>query len=68
MELLSIKEAAELTRLSASFWRSKVFKREIKFLKIGSRVLIPRSTIDQLLNQSVVEPTTKSNDKEVPVM
>ena len=56
MELLSIKEAAELTRLSESFWRQRVFRKEIRFIKIGSRFLIPRSTIDGLLNQSIIEP------------
>ncbi|MGO9566876.1 MAG: helix-turn-helix domain-containing protein [Desulfomonilaceae bacterium] len=59
MQLLNIQEAAKETRMSPSWWRMMVFKRAIKFLKIGRRVLIPRSTIDELLNQSVVEPRTR---------
>jgi excisionase family DNA binding protein len=56
MELLNVNEAARLTGMSTSWWRMKIFKKEIRFLKLGRRVLIPRSTIDELLTQSIVEP------------
>ncbi len=56
MELLTVIEAAQLSRMSAAWWRQRIFRKEVKFLKVGRRVLIPKSTIDELLNQSVVEP------------
>ncbi len=59
IELLNIGQCAEITGLSQSWWRQRVFRREVRFLKVGRRVLIPRSTIDELLRQSVVEPRTR---------
>ena len=61
MELLTIIEAAELSRMSPAWWRQKVFRKEIRFLKVGRRVLIPRSTIDELLTESIVEPRNQSS-------
>ena len=55
-ELLSVCRASELSGMSQSWWRQRIFRREIRFLKIGSRVLIPKSTVEELLSQSVVEP------------
>ena len=59
MKLLTVNEAAEATRMSTSWIRMKVFRKELTFLKIGRRVLIPQSTIDDLLAQAVVEPKNK---------
>ena len=59
-EFMSICRAAEYIGMSQSWLRQRVFRREIKFLKVGRRVLIPKSTIDELLAQSVVEPRTKA--------
>ena len=59
MDLLTINEAAKLSRMSPSWWRQRVFKREIKFLKIGRSVRIPRSTIEEVLSRSVIEPRGK---------
>ena len=59
MELLTITEAAKLTRLSTAWWRTRIFRKEVRFLKVGRRVFIPQSTIDDLLNQSVVEPKSR---------
>jgi excisionase family DNA binding protein len=58
MDLFNVKEAAELTRMSQSWWRQRVFRNEVRFLKIGSRVLIPKSTVDDLLEGSIVEART----------
>jgi len=54
MELLTVSEAAIETRMSASWWRQKVFRREIDFLKIGRSVRIPRSTVEQVIENSTV--------------
>ena len=54
MELLTIAEAAQLTRMSSSWWRQKVFRREIDYLKIGRSVKIPKSTVDDVLKKSLV--------------
>lgn len=59
MELLTVIEAAKISRLSAAWWRQRIFRKEIRFLKVGRRVLIPKSTVEELLIQSVVEPKNK---------
>ena len=59
MELLTVIEAAQLSRMSAAWWRQRIFRKEIRFLKVGRRVLIPKSTVEELLSQSVVEPKNK---------
>jgi len=58
-EVVSISQAAEITGMSQSWWRQRIFRREIRFLKVGRRVLIPKDTIEELLSQSVVEPRSK---------
>jgi excisionase family DNA binding protein len=60
MELLTVIEAAELSRMSAAWWRQRIFRKEVRFLKVGRRVLIPRDTVDDLLAQAVVEPKNKA--------
>ncbi|MBM3300747.1 MAG: helix-turn-helix domain-containing protein [Deltaproteobacteria bacterium] len=55
MELLTVNEAAEATRMSASWWRQKIFRKEVSYLKIGRAVRIPRATVDQILKESLQE-------------
>jgi len=52
----TIKEAAEQSKMSVSWWRMKVHKKEVRYVKIGKRVFIPKSTIDKLFVDGVVEP------------
>jgi len=55
-KLYSIPEAADRSRLSVSWWRQRIFQREIRFVKVGRRVLIPEATINELIEKGVVEP------------
>jgi len=59
MELYTISEASQKVRMSPAWWRQKIFRKEIKYLKIGRRVFIPKSTIEEILERSVVDPTRK---------
>jgi len=52
----SIPDARKRVPMSMAWWRQKVFRKEIKYLKIGGRVFIPESTIVELLKKAVVEP------------
>jgi excisionase family DNA binding protein len=54
--LYSLPEAAKATNVSLAWWRQKVFQRQVRFLKLGRRVLIPQSTIEELLKRGIVEP------------
>ena len=48
-EILNIREAAKLTRLSAGTLYIYVERRKIPFLKIGSRVLFEREALETWL-------------------
>ncbi|MGO9019533.1 MAG: helix-turn-helix domain-containing protein [Syntrophobacteraceae bacterium] len=54
--VFSIKEAAEKSKLSVAWWRMQVYRKKIKYLKIGRRVLIPESTLRDLIEASTVNP------------
>ncbi len=60
MKLYTVQEAAVVTRMSPAWWRQKVWRREVKFMKIGRSIRIPQSTIDELLHHSTVEPVQQS--------
>lgn len=59
-DLFTIKEAAQESKMSPGWWRQRVFHRDVRFLKVGRKVLIPKTTIDQVLTQSIVEPRKNS--------
>jgi excisionase family DNA binding protein len=59
MLLLTVREAALQTKMSTAWWRTRIFRREIQFVKLGRRVLIPQLAVDELLSRSVVEPKNK---------
>jgi len=52
----SIVEASKRLKMSEAWIRQKIFKKEIRYLKIGRRVFIPESTIQEILSKSVIEP------------
>lgn len=52
----TIKEAAKETRMSVSWWRQKISNKEIRHLKIGRRVFIPESSLEELFAKAIVEP------------
>ena len=60
MKLYTVQEAALVTNMSSAFWRQRIWKREVKFMKIGRSIRIPQSTIDQLLQEAMVEPRRES--------
>lgn len=62
MYLNTVNETAEKLRLSPAWVRQKIFRKEIRFLKIGSRVFIPEETINDILEKSVVEPQYKNEN------
>lgn len=55
-KLHTLKEAAQNSRMSESWWRLKICKKEIRYLKIGNRIFIEDAVINQLFTDSVIEP------------
>ena len=56
MNLFTVKETASKLRMSQAWVRMKIFQREIAYLKVGRRVLIPESTIEEILRRALVRP------------
>jgi excisionase family DNA binding protein len=56
MSLLKVNEAAARIRMSPSWIRLKIYKKELPHLKIGARVFIEESTLDELLKRARREP------------
>jgi excisionase family DNA binding protein len=55
-DLLTVAYAAKKTAMSISWWRSAIRERKVRFVRIGGRVLIPRSVIHDLIKDGTVEP------------
>jgi excisionase family DNA binding protein len=53
---LTVKEAARRSNMSVPWWRKKIRDREVKHLRIGRKVLIPKDTIRELFKTCTVEP------------
>jgi excisionase family DNA binding protein len=56
MDLMTVQEAATATKMSASWWRQRIFRKQIKYVKLGRAVRIPASVIEEILNRALVEP------------
>jgi excisionase family DNA binding protein len=54
--LLNNNEAAELLGISPFSLRGKVSRREIKFVKLGRRVLFRKEDLIELIEKCTVEP------------
>jgi excisionase family DNA binding protein len=52
---LSIKEAADLARLSPSTVRLYIRKRQLKAFQVGSRVLVSRTDLEKFLEANPIE-------------
>ena len=62
MQLISVGEAAKQTRTSVGFWRTRIFRKENQFVKLGRRVLIPQKTVDELVRCGLVQPKTAAQE------
>lgn len=52
----TVQEASEVSGMSPAWWRQKIFRKEVKYLKIGKKVLIPQETVEEILTKAVIEP------------
>jgi len=52
---LTVKEAANLSRLGQSTIRLMIRKRELKALQVGSRVIIKRGDLERFLESHPIE-------------
>lgn len=54
-QYLGIREASALSGLSVSWWRMKVWRREVPFYKVGARVLFSRADIEAMFKAGRIE-------------
>lgn len=64
-ELLKIEEASKLMRLRPSTLRDWILKKQIPYVKLGSRVFLRRSDIDDLISASVVPAAPSTLEAKV---
>jgi excisionase family DNA binding protein len=55
-QLLNVGEAATVLGMKESTIRSWILKRRIPFVRMGRRVFLRRTDIEQLIQESVVLP------------
>ncbi len=53
---LDINEAARISGMSVSWWRQKVFRKEVPFYKVGRRIVLDAEDIAKILDKCRVEP------------
>lgn len=61
MQYFTVEEAANVTRMSESWWRQKISKQEIGHTRIGGRVFIPETVIDKLFEKGYFEPRIEND-------
>jgi len=56
--LLTVDQAAELLGTSLSFPRRLIAERKIRFVRVGARVRIPESAVNEYIAARTVEPVS----------
>ena len=54
LELLTIEEASQLLKLKISRIRSAVFKREVKYIKLGALIRFKKDHLTEWINSSTI--------------
>ena len=58
IELLTIDEAAELLKLKKSRLRKAIFRREVKFVKLGALIRFRRAHLIEWIEKGTMESVT----------
>lgn len=56
IELLTIEEAAELLKVKKSRLRKAVFRREVKFVKLGALIRFKRAHLREWIERHTIGP------------
>jgi len=57
---LDITEAARISGMSVSWWRQRVFRKEVPFYRVGRRIVFDAEDIAKILDKCRVEPVKES--------
>lgn len=58
IELLTIDEAAELLKLKKSRIRKAIFRREVKFVKLGALIRFRRAHLMEWIEKGTMDPAS----------
>jgi excisionase family DNA binding protein len=58
MDLLNVEEMAAATGWKPSTVRQKVWRREIEFVKMGRSIRFKRETVQRLIEEGTVPPSS----------
>ena len=64
LETLTLKEAAQLTKIKASRLRTAIFRREVPYLKIGGLIRFRKDDLRNWLGSSLVMPEEYGEKKK----
>ena len=62
-QFLSIREAAEYSSLSPRFLYKKCQDRELRFYKVGRRIVIKRKDLEEFITQDPIERVDDWSEK-----
>lgn len=54
-ELLNLKEGAKELKLSIHTLRAWIYQKRIPFVRLGRRVLLRRSDLEEFVNKNLIE-------------
>lgn len=54
---IDVKRAAEESGMSVSWWRQRIFRKEIPFYKVSRRILIDTDDLNAILERCRQEPS-----------
>jgi hypothetical protein len=57
---LDINEAARISGMSVSWWRQKVFRKQVPFYRVGRRIVFDAEDIAKVLDRCRVDPSIHS--------
>ena len=63
--VLTVEEAARLLRISRGLAYEMVKQRALPTIRLGRRILVPRSALERLLADVVTEPNEKRTEGEI---
>ena len=55
LDLLNLQEGAKELKISLHTMRAWIFQKRIPFVRLGRRVLLRRSDLEEFVNRNVIE-------------
>ena len=63
--VLTVEEAARLLRISRGLAYEMVKQHALPTIRLGRRILVPRSALDRLLSDAATKPNEKTTEGEI---